>query len=382
MSGRWASVTVPVSPAGPGAGGRAVDDRAAMARAVALAERGRATVRPNPLVGCVLVRGGRLVAAGWHERPGGPHAEAAALRVAGDGARGATAVVTLEPCGHHGRTGPCADLLVSAGVGRVVYAVAEPHPDRGGARRLREAGIPVETGLLAPWVEAQNEVFLHCQRTGRPFLTLKLAQTRQDSLTAPAGRWITSREARTAVHRVRALSDAVLVGSGTVLADDPRLTVRHVQAAAGQPRPVVLDARGRTPAGAAVVRPGALVVTAPGSDPRWRAELAGRGAEVVEVPVGPAGGVDLPAVLAVLADRGVQAVLAEGGGTLASALVREGLVDRLLLHVATSAAGQLAGSGITRAAAVRPGGATARWRVEWFRRLGPDREVALAPRRG
>lgn len=347
-----------------------------MARALALAERGRATVRPNPLVGCVLVRDGAVVAEGWHERPGGPHAEAAALSAAGDHARGATAVVTLEPCAHHGRTGPCADLLVSAGVGRVVYALAEPHPGRGGGRRLRAAGIPVEAGLLAPWAAAQNEVFLHVQRTGRPFLTLKLAQTARGSLTAPEGRWITSAAARRAVHRMRALSDAVLVGSGTVLADDPRLTVRHVGAPAGQPRPVVLDARGRTPAGAAVVRPGALVLTGPGSGRRWRADLAARGAEVVEVPAGPHGGVDLPPVLAELVDRGVRALLVEGGGTLAASLVRAGLVDRLLLHVAGDAPSS------TPSPAVRPTGGTAGWRLEWSRRLGPDREVALVPQGG
>lgn len=316
-------------------------DRAWMARAIALAERGRRTVRPNPLVGCVLVREGQVVGEGHHERPGGPHAEVAALAQAADRAAGATAYVTLEPCDHTGRTGPCSLALLDAGVRRVVYAVADPDPAAsGGAARLAAAGVAVDSGVLAAWAARQNEVFLHTVRADRPFVTLKLAQTWDGALTAPGRRWVTGPTARTAVHRRRALADAVLVGVGTVLADDPRLDVRHVDTAgAPQPRPVVLDSHGRTPADAAVVRSGAIVVTLGDVDDAWRVAVTAAGAEVVAVAAGDDDRVDPAAALAALADRGISAVLAEPGATLAAALVGHGLVDRLVLHVADRPAG-------------------------------------------
>lgn len=311
-------------------------DRAWMARALALAERGRSTVRPNPLVGCVLVRDGELVGEGHHERPGDLHAEVVALRDAGDRAAGATAYVTLEPCAHTGRTGPCSTALVDAGVHRVVYAVADPNPvAAGGTAQLAGAGIEVTGGVLAAWAERQNEVFLHGVRTGRPLVTLKLAQTWDGALVAPGRRWVTGPAARTAVHRLRAAADAVLVGIGTVLADDPRLDVRHVPVRDGaQPRPVVLDSRGRTPVDAAVARPGAVVVTVGPVDRGWHDGLTAAGAEVVPVAAGADGRVAARAALGALADRGIGSVLAEPGATLATALVREELVDRLVVHVA------------------------------------------------
>ncbi|MDQ4130012.1 MAG: bifunctional diaminohydroxyphosphoribosylaminopyrimidine deaminase/5-amino-6-(5-phosphoribosylamino)uracil reductase RibD, partial [Actinomycetota bacterium] len=230
-------------------------DEVHMRRALELAERGRVTVRPNPMVGCVLVRDSTVVGEGWHERAGGPHAEIVALRAARGRAHGATAYVTLEPCAHPGRTGPCADALIAAGVERVVYGLDEPsRRAQGGAQRLRAAGVRVRGGVLASEACQQNEVFVHFHRTGRPFLTLKLAQTLDGRVAARDGssRWITSPEARTAVHALRARMDAVLVGSGTVLADDPELTVRAGSPPPVQPRPVVFDARGRTPGEAKV----------------------------------------------------------------------------------------------------------------------------------
>lgn len=346
-----------------------------MARALVLAERGRETVRPNPLVGCVIVAGGECVGEGWHERPGGPHAEAAALRAAGDRARGATAVVTLEPCAHLGRTGPCADALVAAGVARVVYAIGEVHQQAaGGGRRLRAAGVEVASGLLAAWAAAQNEVFLAVQGRGRPFVTVKLAQTMDGALVAPAGRWITGLRARTAAHRLRSDVDGVVVGSGTVLADDPALTCRHVPAPGGQPRPVILDGRGRIPPTAVAVRPGTVVATTAGAHRPWRRALRERGAEVVVVPAGPSGrGVALSDTLQALHERGFGALLVEGGAGVAASFVATGLTDRLVLHIAPGP------EAFGLAPAARPQGATAAWRLEQMAPVGRDLEVRLRP---
>lgn len=312
------------------------DETAWMARALALAERARDLAPPNPWVGCVLVREGRIVAEGWTQHPGGHHAEAMALARADDPA-GATAYVTLEPCAHHGRTPPCADALVAGGVARVVVGTHDPGREAaGGADRLRAAGVEVTTGVLDPWVRRQLAPFLVRATHDRPHVTLKLAQTVDGGLVAPEGRWVTGPASRRAVHRLRARVDAVLVGSGTVLADDPRLDVRDAPLRRGQPRPVVLDGRGRTPPDAAVVRPGAIVVTASGT-PEWADALEAAGARVLRV--GPAidVGVDLAAALAVLwHEEAVATVLAEPGAVLARALVDAGPVDRVVRHVATS----------------------------------------------
>lgn len=356
------------------------EDAAYMARALDLAARGAATVHPNPMVGCVIVRDGEVVGEGWHEAPGGPHAEIAALRQAGSHARGATAYVTLEPCAHHGRTGPCAPALVEAGIERVVHAVDDPNPAAiGGAQVLRDAGVEVTSGVGADQAEEQNAAFLHRHRTGRPLVTLKTAQTLDGRVAARDGtsRWITSEAARTEAHRLRAASDAVLVGSGTVLADDPRLDVRHVDPHRGQPRPVVLDRRGRTPADAQVARPGAIVITGRDADV-LRERLTPHDVEVVEVTPGEDGGVALTRVLEALAARDVHALLVEGGPTVAAAFARQGLVDRYVLHLAPSLLG-----GDGRPSLAPPGAPTVddRWRLEItsVRRLGPDLEVVARP---
>lgn len=346
-----------------------------MGRAVVLAERGRATTRPNPMVGCVIVRGGEIVAEGWHERAGGPHAEVVALAAAGDRARGADVYVTLEPCDHVGRTGPCSLALLEAGVRRVVYAVADPGArSGGGGARLAAAGVAVEHGLFGAWAAEQNRVFLRVASTGRPFVTLKLAQTLDGALTLPGRRWITGEVARHAVHVRRAAADAVLVGVGTVLADDPRLDARAVPTPRGQPRAVVVDSRGRTPPDAAVVRERTLVVTTAAAAPARIQRLLHAGAEVVEV-ASHDGRVDLAAALSALAGRGVQEVFAEPGATLARSLVVAGLADRLLLHVATGVVGA-DGMPRTAACALPP---RSGWASQHGGFLGRDLEVVAKP---
>lgn len=355
-------------------------DLAHLARAVGLAERGRHSVRPNPLVGCVLVRDGHVVGEGWHERPGGPHAEIVALDAArerGEPVDGATAYITLEPCAHRGRTGPCSAALIEAGVARVVYGLADPDPEAGGGHAaLEQAGVEVAGGLLAGWVAAQNEVFVTNVTRRRPHVVLKLAQTVDGALRAPG--WITGPRARRAVHRLRARVDGVVVGSGTVLADDPRLDVRHVDAPGGQPRPVVLDARGRTGAGAAVARDGAVVVTTARSGEGWRDTLRRAGVRVLEVAPDPEGHVSVPHALPALAAEGLHALLLEGGGRLAASFVRERLVDRLVLHVAVAASGAVGLPRVAPCAQPRGGWSWATRRSGWH---GPDLEVVAAPSR-
>lgn len=359
------------------------DDRSHLARAVALAQGVVVTASPNPGVGCVLVRDGVVVGEGATRPVGGPHAEVVALDLAGPSARGATAYVSLEPCGHHGRTPPCTDALVRGGVARVVFAHPDPDPIAGGgAVRLRDAGVEVDgpdavDDPIRAAVAGQLEGFLTRLRDQRPHVTLKLAQTADGDLTDPSGeRWLTGPTARGAVHRWRAERDAVLVGSGTVLADDPRLDVRHV-AAVRQPRPVVLDARLRTPVDARVVRPGAIVVTAEHAETdRARTErrraLVERGVEVLEVPPAPAGGVLLPAALRALGSHGVTSVLAEPGRTLADALLADDLVDRLVLHVAVD-------RGVGRARRARPVPDGGRWCTERAGGAGSDMILHLVP---
>lgn len=307
-----------------------------MARALALARRGWYGTAPNPRVGCVLVRGAAVIGAGWHGRAGGPHAEVEALADAGD-SRGATAYVTLEPCCHHGRTPPCVDALIGAGISRVVVGMADPNPRVAGKgiKALRAAGIQVDNGLLAAECEALNPGFVSRMRRGRPRVRLKLAAS-VDGRTAGAdgmSRWITGPAARADVHRLRAESGAVLVGSATVLADNPALTVR-LPGAWRQPLRVVLDSGLRMPVDAALLaQPGStLVLTAAPTGARWQA-LQARGAELRQIPAAP-GGLDLDAVMAVLAGEQINDVLVEAGATLAGALLGAGLVDEMLLYLA------------------------------------------------
>lgn len=357
----------------------AVDARH-MARALGLAARGLATTDPNPRVGCVIASGERVLGEGFHARAGGPHAEVEALRAAGGPVRGATAYVTLEPCSHHGRTPPCADALVAAGIARVVYAVGDPNPrvDGNGAARLRAAGVVVEGGLMAVEARALNPGFLSRMERGRPFVRLKLA-TSLDGRTALASgesRWITGEAARADVQRLRARSGAVMTGIGTVLADDPRLDVR-LPGTPRQPLRVVLDRRLALPPVARILDPPGetLVLTGPGSGAAEA--LRARGARVESVP--EAGrGLDLAAVLARLAGLEVNELLVEAGPTLAGALLDAGLVDELVLYVAPVMLGHDA-----RPLALLPPPSDMAGRLGFetrdARRLGADLRLVLTP---
>lgn len=302
----------------------------AMRRAIALAHRALGTTSPNPVVGCVIVDPeGATLGEGYHSSAGGPHAEVVALRAAGPTARGGTAMVTLEPCNHTGRTGPCAQALIAAGIARVLVAVPDPHPiAAGGAETLRAAGVDVEFGVLTEEAAEGNVAWLTAVRGGRPWVVWKFAATLDGRSAAADGtsRWITSAPARRDVHRLRAEVDAILVGSGTVLADDPQLTVRGLatgERASRQPLRVVVDSTGRTPATARVRDDAA---------PTWIATVADVGADA-------GGRVDLPALLQRLYDRDVRSVLLEGGPTLAAAFLRQGLVDRVVAYLAPTLLG-------------------------------------------
>lgn len=324
----------------------------AMTRAVELAVRGLGRTAPNPVVGCVVLDvDGLIVGEGWHERAGGPHAEAMALAAAGEAARGGTAVVTLEPCRHTGRTGPCTSALLDAGVARVVVAVPDPTAAAGGgADLLRERGIDVIEGVGREAAAHVNRAWLHAMTAGRPFVTWKLASTLDGRTAAADGtsRWITGPEARTAVHRLRAERDAVLVGTGTLRADDPHLAVRGVEGAS-QPLRVVIDARAEISLTARVLDDAAptLVVVADDTD---AGHLIAAGIEVLSVPTGPTG-VEPTAVLAGLHERGVRSILLEGGARIAASFVADDLVDEVVAHIAPVLLGAgapvLADAGIT-----------------------------------
>jgi diaminohydroxyphosphoribosylaminopyrimidine deaminase/5-amino-6-(5-phosphoribosylamino)uracil reductase len=305
-----------------------------MARALQLAARGRYGAHPNPMVGCVIVRDGAVVGEGWHALAGEAHAEINALEAAGGAARGATAYVTLEPCAHHGKTPPCADALVEAGVSRVVVAMQDPYEEVAGRglARLLEAGIDAEVGLMQATAEALNEGFIARVTRGRPFVRLKVAASLDGGTAMASGesQWITGPEARRDVHRLRACSGAVMTGIGTVLADDPSLTVRDVDSRGRQPLRVVLDSRLRMPPGARMLTlPGeTLVCCLPGHDD---APLAAAGAEVLVC--GAHGDVvNVFEVLAALAEREINEVLVEAGHRLAGYLLEKDLVDELVIY--------------------------------------------------
>ena len=306
-----------------------------MAAALNLARRGLGTVWPNPSVGCVLVRDGRVVGRGWTQPGGRPHAETEALRRAGSLARGATAYVSLEPCAHHGETGPCADALIEAGVARVVVAAEDPDPRVGGRGmgRLRDAGIEVIEGVCRDAAEALNAGFLKRMAAGRPLFTLKTA-TSLDGRIATAGgdsQWITGEAARLRGHALRADHDAVMVGIGTALADDPTLDCRLPGLAHRSPLPIVVDSHLRLSADSRLVkRRAGWIVTLAGGDERRRNALAGNGMEIIDVAANDDGMVDLAAAARVLGERGLTRVLVEGGARLNASLLGENLIDRLV----------------------------------------------------
>jgi diaminohydroxyphosphoribosylaminopyrimidine deaminase/5-amino-6-(5-phosphoribosylamino)uracil reductase len=333
-------------------------EQAAMHRALALAETVRGRTSPNPAVGAVLIdEAGELVGEGATAAAGGPHAEVVALAEAGEAARGGTAVVTLEPCAHTGRTGPCTDALVAAGITRVVYAVDDPNPEAaGGAEKLRAAGVAVvggveahaaASGALRPW--------LHAMRTGRPYVTWKFAATLDGRVAAAdfTSRWISSAASRADAHRLRAAVDAVLVGSGTVLADDPHLTVREAdELAAAQPLRVVLDRRHRVPQDARVLDAAAETVVLDTAAPQF--------------------------ALKALYDRGVRHVLVEGGPTLAGGFVEARCIDEVVAYLAPTLLG--AGPAALGDAGIATLSEALMLEIESVGRLGEDIKVVGRPR--
>ena len=307
-----------------------------MARALKLAARGRYSARPNPMVGCVLVRDGAVLAEGFHARTGEAHAEIVALEAAGD-ARGATAYVTLEPCAHHGRTGPCVEALIAAGVHRVVAAMTDPNPAVSGSGliRLAEAGVATATGLFEPEAQALNRGFVKRMVSGRPFVRVKIASGLDGAtaMTSGESQWITGPEARADVQRLRAAAGAILTGIGTVLADDPRLDVRdQTLPIPDQPLRVVLDSDLRTPGRAEFLKPpGSARIYYCGDNVRGDLEDAG----ATLVPVAERQGrVDLGAVLDDLGRFEINDVLVEAGAVLAGAFAAAGLVDEYVIYQA------------------------------------------------
>ncbi len=350
-----------------------------MARAVELGYEAIGASSPNPSVGAVVVRRRRVVGEGFTQPPGGPHAEIVALRQAGDRARGATLWCTLEPCSHFGRTPPCADAIIAAGVREVRYALGDPdgNVDGDGRTRLAEAGVRVVVGEGEAEARALHEGYLHQRRTGRPLVIAKFAASLDGKIAATSGdsRWVSGPQTLDWAHRIRARLDAIIVGVNTVLVDNPRLTARPPGRASGsrQPLRIVVDSHGRTPAGADVLSNDAptLLATTGSSPPAWRASMAGRGAEVVVLPES-GGRVDLHSLIELLAARGALQVLVEGGGTLLGSFFDLRLVDKVTAVIAPIIIG-----GATAATAVGGRGAarmaeTLRLRDVEVSRLGDD----------
>ncbi len=360
-------------------------DERYMAEALDLARLALGRTSPNPMVGCTIVKDGRVVGRGYHLKAGTPHAEVHALAQAGEDARGATLYITLEPCSHHGRTPPCADAVVRSGVARVVAAMSDPNPKVAGRglSRIRQAGIEVEVGVREDEARQLNEVFVKYITTGLPFVWMKSAMTLDGKTATRTGdsKWITGEESRLEVHRLRDRLDAIMVGVGTVLADDPQLTCRLP--GGRDPVRVVVDNQARTPPGAALLRSGSpaptiIAVTAEAPAERIEA-LSGAGAEIVKVEREPGGRVSFPHLLRLLAARELTSVLLEGGNSLIATAVEAGLVDKAWLFVAPKtiggreAPGPIGGLGGATMSQAR------HWRFSDLRRFGDDLLIEAYP---
>ena len=356
-------------------------DRAMMSRALALARRGLYTTDPNPHVGCVLVQDGEIVGEGWHERAGEAHAEPVALAAAGGKARGATAYVSLEPCCHQGRTGPCTDALIAAGVARVVYALQDPNPrvSGGGDEQLRRAGIDVRGGLMAEGSRELNCGYVKRMTTGLPWVRVKLAMSLdgRTALASGESRWITAATARKDVQQFRARSSAIVTGIGTILSDDPALNVR-IPESDRQPWRVVLDSRLRTPSDARVInREGRVLVLGTQDDLRSRASLEAQSV-VVEILPEEGGQLSLTAVLQRLARLDMNEIWVEAGPRLAGAFVRAGLFDELIVYVAPALLGGDA-LPLLQLPAIRSLDDKIKLRFTDFRAVGDDLRLTLRP---
>jgi diaminohydroxyphosphoribosylaminopyrimidine deaminase/5-amino-6-(5-phosphoribosylamino)uracil reductase len=329
-----------------------------MRRALDLAGRGRYSVSPNPMVGAVLVRDGRIVGEGWHRRFGGPHAEVEAIRAAGRGARGADLYVTLEPCAHVGKTPPCTDAILEAGIRRVFFAARDPNPATCGRGpvALRRRGLEVRAGLLEEAALEQNAPYFHWRRTGRPWVILKWAMSADGRMALPSGesRWISGERSRAEAHRLRRRVDAVVAGTETLRRDDPQLLPRPARGR--EPLRVVLDRRARLPWSLQILAPGGprrLYATSKRCPESRRRELSRRGLEVLIVPE-EGGELDLRALLSALGQRGVSQLLVEGGAALHGGFLDAGLAQELFVFVAPriigarEAPGPVAGEGVER----------------------------------
>ncbi len=353
-------------------------DHAHMAHALQLAAHGLFTTSPNPRVGCVIVKDDRVVGEGWHQRTGTPHAEINALKTAGQAARGATVYVTLEPCSHHGRTPPCAEALVQAGVVRVVAAMTDPNPlvGGGGIDMLTLAGIQVEVGLMEAEARALNPGFISRMTRQRPWVRLKTASTLdgKTALINGASQWITGEAARADVQKLRARACAILTGCGTVLADDPRMNVRDFDIGR-QPLRVIVDSTLRTPADAAILP---ALIACHHAAPAARAALEQAGAEVIELP-GTGGRVDLLALLTLLAQRGINELHVEAGAALNGALLAAGLIDEWVAYMAPMAVGDNA-RGLFAQPPLTSLSDAARFRMTDMRQIGDDLRLTLLPK--
>ena len=352
------------------------EDHAFMARALQLAERGRDTAPPNPNVGCVIVKGGRIIGEGFHAKAGEPHAERVAMNACTESPEGATVYVTLEPCAHQGRTGPCADALVEARVGRVVAALEDPYPRvRGqGFAKLRSAGIRVDVGCMAAQAEETHRSFLHRIRSGRPWIRIKAAASLDGriALANGASQWITGEAARRDVHALRARSAAMLTGIGTVMADDPELTVRHV-ACTRQPKRILVDSRLDVAPTAKILQGAPAIVFTASRDEARRKRIAATGAEIVEAPEDPAkpGKTDLGAVARLIAERDIADVTVETGSRLNGSLLAAGVVDEIVLYLAPMLPGDAA-QGLFSLPELKSLDAAIRPRIVDVRQVGED----------
>lgn len=356
-------------------------DHACMAHALRLAERGLCTTTPNPRVGCVIVRDGKLIGEGWHVQAGGPHAEVHALRAAGAAAHGATVYVTLEPCSHHGRTPPCADALIDAGVRRVVAAMRDPNPQvaGGGIHLLTLAGIEVQVGLLEQAARELNVGFISRMVRGRPWVRVKTASSLdgKTALSNGVSKWITGEQARQDVQRLRARACAILTGVGTVLADDPQMNVRG-STSLRQPLRIIVDSGLNTPATARILGGGGVWIACTDADPSRRDALTAAGALIHTFPASPDGRVDLAALLRELGGRGINEVHVEAGATLNGALLQAGLVDEWITYIAPLVMGSQA-RGLFHLPDLSEMSESVRFALVEHRKVGTDLRLTLRP---
>ncbi len=360
-----------------------MDDRFYMKKALRLARKGLGRVSPNPMVGALVVRGGAIIARGYHREFGGPHAEVDALETGQGEARGATLYVSLEPCSHHGKTPPCVGLIIEKGIDRVVVGTMDPNPLVGGrgVKILRDHGIPVTVGVLEEACRELNQAYFKHFEIGLPFVTLKMAQSLDGRIATKRGssQWISSPESLRLAHKWRATHDAVMVGIGTVLRDDPRLTVRRVKGR--NPRRLIVDSRLRIPLESRALSEGnaslTTVLTTQYADPDRMGHVEALGARVLQVAANPQGGVDLMAALQILAGEGVMSILVEGGARLATSFLTARLVDRLLWVIGP----KIIGKGIEGVGdlGIDEVGQAMGLSIDRIQRVGPDLLVVARP---